>query len=642
MSRAVALMAFLAPFPALAATYYVAPTGSDGAAGTQAAPWASMAKAVSTAVAGDTVYFRGGTYAYTAAQSACSSSTATVNGVLLNKSGTSGNPINYWAYTGETPVFDFSGIKDQCRITGFQVTGSWLYLKGLAVTGVPQNINTNHESWGIYVNGGSNNIFEQLDLYKNMGPGLFIIRGGNNHVINCDSHENYDPNSGSASAPGGDAGGNADGFGFHSTSTADSGTLFSGCRAWLNSDDGWDFIEAVTPVTLENSWSFHNGYYDAALDTTSQGNGNGFKCGGYDLVAANVPAVVPQHTIHHCLAVSNKANGFYENHHAAADYFYNNTSYGNNSDFNLLGVASDGTTSMDLGILRNNIAYTGSLLSNNTGSGVDESYNSWDAALGVTVSAADFQSVSVTGLDSPRQADGSLPVLTNFHLAAGSALIDKGTNVGLPYNGAAPDLGCFETGGSTGGAPSTGGSKSTGGMTSSTGGSKTATGGTASSAGGATAPTGGTKAAVGGAIGTGGAVTVATGGVTGSGGTKAIGGTTSAAGSPGTGGVSATGGVNGGTATVGGGLSTGGFASVGGSGAATGGAAAVGGNASVGGTDTSNTSTGTGTAGSPSSDNTGSCSCRIPSGQGSPLGNSSRVALVGLACVAMLRRRSKK
>jgi len=44
-----------------------------------------------------------------------------------------------------------------------------------------------------------------------------------------------------------------------------------------------------------------------------------------------------------------------------------------------------------------------------------------------------------------RQADGSLPVLPNFSLAATSGLIDKGTNVGLPYHGRAPDLGAFES-----------------------------------------------------------------------------------------------------------------------------------------------------------------------------------------------------
>src|SRR5580698_11331961 len=93
-----ALMVLLFPLAAAAATtWYVAPTGSDTAAGTMAAPFASWARAQTAASPGDTVYFRGGTYKYTAATSTCTSGTATVYDVVLSKSGTSGNPINYWA-----------------------------------------------------------------------------------------------------------------------------------------------------------------------------------------------------------------------------------------------------------------------------------------------------------------------------------------------------------------------------------------------------------------------------------------------------------------------------------------------------------------------------------------------------------------
>ncbi|TDD12427.1 pectate lyase, partial [Nonomuraea diastatica] len=45
---------------AAGAVYYVAPNGSDSASGTQAAPWASIARAQAAAQPGDTVYFRGG------------------------------------------------------------------------------------------------------------------------------------------------------------------------------------------------------------------------------------------------------------------------------------------------------------------------------------------------------------------------------------------------------------------------------------------------------------------------------------------------------------------------------------------------------------------------------------------------------
>jgi hypothetical protein len=74
--------------------------------------------------------------------------------------------------------------------------------------------------------------------------------------------------------------------------------------------------------------------------------------------------------------------------------------------------------------------------------GADVAHNSWN--LQVSVTSADFQSVSTTGWDAPRQSNGALPVLTHFRLVSGSDLVNKGVNVGLPYTGTAPDLGAFE------------------------------------------------------------------------------------------------------------------------------------------------------------------------------------------------------
>jgi hypothetical protein len=91
-------------------------------------------------------------------------------------------------------------------------------------------------------------------------------------------------------------------------------------------------------------------------------------------------------------------------------------------------------------VARNNLAYENTPIA--SAGGADTAYNSW--SLPVSVTAADFQSVSTTGWDAPRQPDGSLPLLPYLHLAAGSDLIDKGVNLGLPYSGTAPDLGAFE------------------------------------------------------------------------------------------------------------------------------------------------------------------------------------------------------
>ncbi|MFL5997225.1 MAG: right-handed parallel beta-helix repeat-containing protein [Streptomyces sp.] len=410
-----------------AAAYYVSPNGSDSAAGTQAAPWASIAHAQAVAQPGDTVYFRGGTYRYTHANSGCTSQTARVDAITLNKSGSSGSPIRYWAYPGEKPVFDFSGMTDDCRIKGFDVTGSWLHLKGLEVTGVRQNNNLNHESWGIWIS-GSNNTFEQINTHHHMGPGLFIQNGGGNLVLNTDSHDNYDLHTSNG------AGESADGFGAH-ISAGNPGNVFRGCRAWWNSDDGFDLISAYSSVTIENSWAWRNGYIPGT--TTGAGNGNGFKAGGY---GGDYDAGAVKHTVRTSVAFLNRASGFYANHHPVANDYFNNTGYGNHPDFNMLGVDSGGAA-VGRGNLRNNLAYTGTLTSNMTGTSAAN--NSWN--LGVALSDAQFQSVSTSGWDAPRQADGSLPVLPGLRPAANSTLIDKGVNVGLPYKGQAPDLGAFET-----------------------------------------------------------------------------------------------------------------------------------------------------------------------------------------------------
>ena len=196
--------------PAWAATYYVAPTGRDAAAGTQAAPWQSFAHAQAIARPGDTVYFRGGRYTYTRATTSCASRRATVSAIVLDKSGTQDAPIRYWAYPGETPVFDFSAMKDDCRVKGVEVVADWIHLKGLEITGAPQQPDNrlNHESWGVWIN-GNHDVFERLDLHHNMGPGLFIKDGGWNLVLNSDSHHNYDPYTSNG------AGQSADGFGAH-------------------------------------------------------------------------------------------------------------------------------------------------------------------------------------------------------------------------------------------------------------------------------------------------------------------------------------------------------------------------------------------------------------------------------------------
>src|SRR5262249_15122423 len=159
------------------------------------------------------------------------------------------------------------------------------------------------------------------------------------------------------------------GFGCHPNRAGDTGNVFRGCRAWWNTDDGWDFINAAEACTVEHSWAWYNGYKPDALNngqpvSLSSGNGNGFKGGGYGLPPADVPAKVPQHALRSNLALFNKAAGFYANHSPNSPIFYNNTGYKNSVNFNLLGVGSDGSTEISVGLLRNNLAFAGTATSN--------------------------------------------------------------------------------------------------------------------------------------------------------------------------------------------------------------------------------------------------------------------------------------
>jgi hypothetical protein len=413
---------------ASAATYYISPNGNDADDGSPSHPWQSLARAQDDVHAGDTVLIRGGRYAITSGVNRCPSPRGIVDAVRLDKSGTPGNPIAYEAYPGEVPVFDFSQMTDNCRVKGFNLSASWLTLRGLEITGVQQGNFLNHESWGVWID-GSHNILERLNVHHIQGAGVFLKDGGDNLILNTDSHHNYDPKTSNG------AGQSADGFGAH-IKAGHPGNIFYGCRAWANSDDGFDLINAGSPVRIEHSWAWLQGYLSGTRTPLPAGNGNGFKVGGY---GNTFVAHAPQHIVRNSVAFLNKASGFYANHHPVANLYYNNTGFANGIDFNMRSIDTDGAP-IYLGILRNNVAYRGKLTSDLTG--VDTRYNSWDAAAALT--DADFQSVSTDGWDAPRQPDGSLPDLDHLHPAKTGSLVDKGVDVGLPYAGAAPDLGAFE------------------------------------------------------------------------------------------------------------------------------------------------------------------------------------------------------
>lgn len=423
---------------ASASVYYVAVDGRDDNPGSIVKPFATVQKAQSAVLPGDTVYLRSGIYHMTEEQiSHTERGYACVT--FLDKSGAPGKYINYFAYPQEKVVFEYSAVKPAgLRVAAFYITGSWIHLKGFEVTGVQVTIKTHTQS-ECFENHGSNNIYEMLSMHDGMAIGFYLLSGSNNLILNCDAYRNWDYFSENG------RGGNTDGFGCH-PSEGSKGNVFRGDRSWFNSDDGYDCINAHEATIFDHCWAFYNGFNS---DFKSEGDGNGFKAGGYARrPASQIPDPVPQNTIQFCLAVRNKANGFYSNHHINGSFWYNNSAYRNAVNFNMMNRLKEDVMGDVPGYnhkMRNNLGYKGNKEVDMLDvSKCDLANNYFDLKLVATDD--DFMSLDEAWLIAPRKVDGSLPDIPFMKLKPQSKFINKGQDIGFPFKGAAPDLGAFESG----------------------------------------------------------------------------------------------------------------------------------------------------------------------------------------------------
>ena len=423
-------------------TYYASPSGNGN--GTAKNTPCSFSKGLSSlSSAGDKLYLLGGQYNLG-------------NTKLDKKKGTANAYIVIAGYPGEAAILDFRNTDYGTR--GLQISSNcqYVHIKDMTLRYSGKN--------NLY-NEGSYCIFENLDIYGSADTGCQMKVGGYNKIINCDSHDNFDyqlDKSGNLTAC--DFGGNADGFADKQHDGAPN--TYTGCRAWNNSDDGWDFFLRVTTgkTIIENCICYQNGpatydmrkhgryekdkaWFDqfsngktvtdadgnqvkVTLDKyPNMGNGNGFKLGGGE-TAHKVE-------VRHCLAVGNTVKGFDQNNNASEMTVYNCSAYQNGSDYGFQN--SKGTL-----LIRNCISYKPKS-SNSFKTQTTSDHNSWNTS-GISVSDKDFVSLDTTEILSDRKENGELPTLAFMHLQEGSKLIDAGTDVGLAYSGKAPDLGCYESG----------------------------------------------------------------------------------------------------------------------------------------------------------------------------------------------------
>jgi pectate disaccharide-lyase len=268
---------------------WIAPTGLDSNTGTQASPFQTLLAAQTYAMPGSTIWVNTGTYRY-------------INIVKITKSGTAAAPINVTAVAGASPIFDFSlQPRDNSTFRGIDLQGDYWHFKGIEVRNAADNcINI----------GGSHNTIELVTVDGCGDTGLQITvdsalagdatRGAFNTILNCDSHDNVDPQTG---------GENADGFA--AKLYVGAGNVFRGCRSFNNSDDGWDFFAANDVITIDGSWSFMNGHTGSGFKGPNA-DGNGFKLGGApDAGDPNMGGAV--HKVTNSFAFENDSCGFVRN-----------------------------------------------------------------------------------------------------------------------------------------------------------------------------------------------------------------------------------------------------------------------------------------------------------------------------------------
>ncbi len=445
-----------------ATNYYAAP-GATGDGKSINTPGDLNKLASKTIAGGDSLFLLDGVYYITAAVD------------IKTAAGTADKRTFVGAYPEAHPIID--GYKmaynNNGQSNGLRCRVSYVHIYGITVR---------YAGFKGFLIAGDNNttisnvLIENCTAQASVDSGFGAKNAGNCTFLNCDSFDSFDYELGGTEKP--DFGGNADGF-CDKQFTGDGNTYIN-CRAWNNSDDGWDLYKRGTnsPIVFINCITYNNSpeYYDftgnprletdkawfdsmeGQTKTTSKnhtdtwyrtyyynnGNKNGFKIGGAG-VATDV-------TMYRCLAVKNTIKGFDQNYTQGNVKLYNCTGYDNKNNYHFGSAQMAGLD------IKNSISYyttPGDPTKQDekfkdiiTTGNYTHSSNSWDMD-GMLPTKEDFKNLNCEeAAVAPRNEDGtySVSTLSLLSLAEGSKYIDAGEVIAgyTDYIGSKPDLGWKE------------------------------------------------------------------------------------------------------------------------------------------------------------------------------------------------------
>lgn len=339
-----------APGAALAGTarpLWVAPDGSDERGdGSHGRPLASLQKAIDWAEPGAVIMVGGGTY-------------RPARLIDVYKS-----DLTIRAAPGTQPIFDAIDFETpgefNDRVIRLQNV-SKVTVVGLGFTHGPDG--------GMQVLGTGNDIqIIRCSAFRNGRASLhegqgFAVSGAVSDCVfvDCDSYENFDA--------AGEPGRNADGF---QISADGEGNGCYRCRAWHNSDDGFDFFNtsfardyAIGAAEVVGCRAWLNGFH--ADGSAAGGDGMGFKLGGQRVGLGNRSG---GNTVRGCLSWGNRAIGFTDNRCTIPNRLLGNTAHDNGRINYETHVATE---------LRNNVGYRAGENNASIADGANAGLNSWDA-----------------------------------------------------------------------------------------------------------------------------------------------------------------------------------------------------------------------------------------------------------------------